>query len=77
MSGPIGEGTRTFMEVMRGQPLSLALVVMNLGLLGFLYYTNLTATRERHRELELLYENRKFVGDLLARCYPAPPEDGR
>lgn len=74
---PFEEGARaarTFMDAMREQPLSLALVVMNLGLLGFLYYTNLTATAERHKELELLYENRKYVGDLLARCYPAPPD---
>lgn len=70
-SGPIEEGARaanTFMDVMRNNPLSLALVVMNLCLLGFLYYTNVTATNERHRELELLYENRKYVGDLLAQC---------
>jgi len=26
------------------------------------------------RELELLYENRREVAELLAKCYPAPPE---
>ena len=73
MSGSIEEGARaahTFMDIMRSQPLSLALVVMNICLLGFLYYTSSTAARERHDEMALLYENRKFVGQLLAECAP-------
>ena len=65
-----GHAARTFMEALKGQPLSLALVVMNLALLGYIYY----AGTLRHRELELLYENRKQVHELLANCYPAPPE---
>lgn len=71
MSGPIEEGAKaanSFIRVMQEQPLSLALVVMNLGLLGFLYYTHITSTNERHRELDLLYENRKYVTDVLASC---------
>lgn len=78
MSGPVEEAGRaanTFMEVMKSQPLSLALVVMNLCLLGFLYYQGAIAASERHHELELLYENRKYVGDLLHNCYPAPPAE--
>lgn len=71
MSGPIEEGAKaanTFFRIMQEQPLSLALVVMNLGLLGFLYYTHITSTNERHQELELLYENRKYVTDVLSSC---------
>lgn len=71
MSGPIEEGAKaanTFFRIMQEQPLSLALVVMNLGLLGFLYYTHITSTNERHIELGLLYENRKYVTDVLASC---------
>lgn len=60
----------TFMEIMKAQPLALALCLMNVMLLGFLYYSGWTAAAERHRELELLYENRKFVGTLLANCVP-------
>lgn len=63
-----GRAARTFMESLREQPLSLALVVMNFCLLGFLYYTGITATNERHVEMQLLYENRKYVTDMLASC---------
>lgn len=64
----------SFIDALKGQPLSLALVVMNLLLLLFLYYSHQTAEAERSKELELLYENRKLVADYLYRCYPAPPE---
>jgi hypothetical protein len=60
------------MEALKDQPLSLALVVMNITLLGFLYYVQAAATAERHHETELLYQNRKEVADLLARCSIAP-----
>ena len=68
-----GETARSVIEAFRAQPLLLASILTNMALLGFLYYTGVSATNERHRELELLYENRKFVGQLLSQCYPAPP----
>ena len=67
----------SFMEAMKSQPLVLALCVMNFMLLGFLYYGGVAAHREREREMELLYENRKYVGDLLARCTFSPPPEKR
>jgi hypothetical protein len=57
-------------DALKGQPLSLALVVMNLCLLGYLYYEGVQAHTERQREMELLYENRKSMADLLFRCVP-------
>ena len=69
-----GKAARTFMESLKDQPLSLALVVMNVMLLGYLYYTGVTAANERHVEMQLLYENRKFVGQLLANCTPSRPD---
>lgn len=65
---------KSFIDALKDQPLSLALVAMNLMLLGFLYYSHANAEAERHKELELLYENRKLVADYLFRCYPTPPE---
>lgn len=73
MNGNSGSTTRSVIEVFRGNPLVLALVLMNIGLLGFLYYGGIQAHNERVREMELLYENRKYVGDLLARCTFTPP----
>ena len=69
-----GKAVNSFMEAMKNQPLALALCVMNFMLLGFLYYGGVVAHSERLRETELLYENRKYVGDLLARCTFQPPE---
>lgn len=63
-----GRAAKTFFEAMREQPLALALVVMNFCLLGFLYYTGVTAANERQKDLDLLYENRKYVTDVLASC---------
>jgi hypothetical protein len=65
---------RSFIDAMKEQPLSLALVVMNLGLLGFLYYEGTQANAERHKEMELLYENRREVAELLYKCYPTVPK---
>lgn len=68
-----GKAARTFMEALKDQPLSLALVVMNVALIGFLYYTGVVAHDERKTEMQLLYSNRDSVARLLAECYPAPP----
>lgn len=68
-------------DALKGQPLSLALVVMNLCLLGYLYYEGVQAHGERQRETELLYENRRQMADLLYRCTPTdaprPPQSGQ
>lgn len=68
-----GETARTALGIFRGQPLVLALIMMNLALMGLLYWNAVVAEKERERGLELLYDNRKFVGQLLANCYPTPP----
>jgi hypothetical protein len=64
------EAARTFIDALKDQPLSLALVAMNLCLLGFLYYNGVVAHNERKAEMELLYKNRSEVGQLLANCIP-------
>ena len=74
MQEEVGRAASGFVEALKGQPLSLALVAMNLLLIGFLYYSGIVAANERHKEMELLYENRRQVADYLFRCYPSPPE---
>lgn len=74
--GPLheaGETARSIVDIFRSQPLILALILMNLALMGLLYWNSVAAERERTRGLELLYDNRKTVGELLHNCYPAPP----
>ncbi|PWT91748.1 MAG: hypothetical protein C5B54_04725 [Acidobacteria bacterium] len=73
-----GQTAREAISVFRSQPLVLALVLMNIGLLGLMYWDHASAERERVKGLELLYENRKYVGELLAHCWPeAPRPDAR
>jgi hypothetical protein len=67
-----GRAVSGFVDALKSQPLSLALVVMNIGLLGFLYYDGIVAHDERKTEMELLYKNRTEMAELLYRCTPAP-----
>jgi len=59
-------------DSLKSQPLALAMVLMNLGLLGFLYYSGVVAHSERQEETKLMYEQRANVAKLLAECHPAP-----
>lgn len=69
--GPIGEAgatARTIVDRLGSNPFILASVVLNLGLMGLLYWQGVIGERERTRELELLYKNRTEVGQLLLKC---------
>lgn len=55
-------------DSLKQQPLCLSLVLLNLGLLGFLYYQGISDTSERKSEFDMLYRNRREVSVLLARC---------
>lgn len=77
-----GATARSALNIFAKQPLVLALILMNLALLGLLYWERTGAAHERQRELDLifqnrkyeadlLYENRKYVTDALANCVPA------
>jgi len=68
-----GQTARSLIDAFKAQPFTLAMVLMNFFLLAYLYYAGVVAHQERQKETELLYENRKYVGELLANCYPAPP----
>ena len=73
MQEQLGQAAGSFIDALKGQPLSLALVAMNLGLLGFLYYNGIQAHSERAKEMELLYENRREMAHLLYLCAPSSP----
>ena len=69
-----GKVARTFVEALKGEPLALALCVMNVLLIGFLYYTGVVAHDERKTEMQMLYENRSEMAKLLYQCQPQPTE---
>lgn len=74
--GAIEEGSKlagSFMDALRREPLSLALVAMNLALLGFFYFLMVTIATQREREVGLIYEDKKQTREILAHCViPAP-----
>ena len=57
-----------FMAALQKEPLSLALVFMNLALLAFCYVILTTVAAQRKEEVALLYQDKKEVRELLAKC---------
>jgi hypothetical protein len=71
MTGAIeeaGKAANTFMDALKHEPISLALVVMNICLLLFFYVMITTIAKHRARELDLLYADKKETAELLAKC---------
>ena len=69
--GAVEEGAKLaggFLDLLKREPLSLALVVMNLCLLLFFYVLLIRVADQREREVNLLYEDKKEVRELLAKC---------
>lgn len=69
--GIVGETSKhvgSFMDAMKREPLSLALVIMNLCLLLFFYVFLSKVADQRAVEIGLIYEDKKDVRELLARC---------
>jgi hypothetical protein len=63
-----GKVTESFIDALKKEPLSLALVLMNLALLMFFWVLLSTVAAQREREVNLLYADHKEVRDLLAKC---------
>ena len=71
MTGALEGGVQVatgFMDALKREPLSLALVVMNLCLLAFFYVLLTTVATQRASEIALLYADKKEVRELLSKC---------
>jgi hypothetical protein len=76
--GPLEEAGKVaggFVDAMRGQPLALALVVMNIALLGLFFWIGRTVAATREREINLLYTDQKEIRELLSRCVVPPHKE--
>jgi hypothetical protein len=74
--GAIEEGAKaagTFMSIMKEQPLSLALAVMNLALVGLIWWFSAKQVEVRNHDLELYFAHQKETSQLLARCIIPKP----
>lgn len=65
-----GETARSIVSGLSSNPLVLALVVIDLATIGLLYWSAMSAERERRESLKLLYGNRELVAKLLSSCTP-------
>ena len=66
INGPLAP--RGIVDALKSQPMTLAMVIINLGLLGYLYYTGVVAHSERQEQTKMMYENRSEMAQLLAKC---------
>jgi hypothetical protein len=64
----LGKAGGSFIDALKKEPLSLALVVMNLALLLFFYVVLTAVAAQREREIGLLYADKKEVREMLAHC---------
>lgn len=68
----VGKATGFFMTIMKDQPLSLALVIMNVALLVLFWMIMDRVSETRGREMKLIYDEHKEVRELLAKCVIPP-----
>ena len=71
MSEPTPERGRqlgVFLDIMRAQPLSLALVVMNFVLLGYLFYSGSSNLSQRQETTQMIVRWQEATDKLMASC---------
>lgn len=66
----VGKVAGGFIDALKGQPLSLALVVMNVVLLGYLFYNEGKYVEARREFAKMLFDQQKVQSELLAKCVP-------
>ncbi|HEY7415726.1 MAG TPA: hypothetical protein VH593_11080 [Ktedonobacteraceae bacterium] len=66
-----GKAVGSFIDALKTQPLSLALVVMNVLLIGYLYYTETRYSEGRRHAFEKIIEQQEKMAAMLSHCIPA------
>ena len=64
----VGKQVGGFMDIMRSQPLSLALVMMNVLLVAFLFYSNSQVLTQRRQALDQIVAWQRGTDKLMASC---------
>lgn len=71
MTGPVEEGAKVaggFIDSFKTQPLSLALVIMNLALIGMMYYILVAVKETRATDTANIYRSQGEILQLMAKC---------
>jgi len=63
-----GKTARSFMDALKEQPLSLALVVMNFALVAYLFYSGASITSQRQETTKLIVAWQHETDILMANC---------
>ncbi len=69
-----GKAVNSFLDIMKSQPLSLALVVMNILLLMLLWSVYNSADKARQDEMSMIFKAQSDMQILLSRCVVPPSE---
>lgn len=64
----VGKTTRSFMDALKDEPLSLALCAMNLFLLGYLFYEGSSVNEQRKETVNLIVQWQRETDKLMADC---------
>ncbi len=70
-----GATARSFFNAMNSVPLALALVVVVLAQLGYIYYQGIITNNARRANIQTVIEWQKEVQRLLAQCIVPPRSD--
>jgi hypothetical protein len=68
ITSEVGQTTRSFFDALKEQPLSLALVVMNVLLIAYMFYSNAQIMNQRQDALNQIVAWQKDTDRLMASC---------
>lgn len=63
-----GKAASGFIDALKGQPLSLALVVMNVAMLAMLFYWASSVQAARLEAIRMVLDVEKQVHEILSKC---------
>jgi len=69
-----GKVTKGFFDIMKEQPLALALCVMNFALIGFLYVQSAAFNAQRESNVKIFVDVQREVQKLLSQCIVPPTQ---
>ena len=68
ISEEVGLTARSIVEVMKGSPLLLSLVIINFALVAFMFYTNNQVLSQRQEALTRIVDWQRATDSLMASC---------
>ena len=74
--GPVeeaGQTARSFFEVMRQQPATLAMIMCNIALLVFIFYALVKGAEFRDNMIKSQFQYQREISGLLAKCVVPEP----